>query len=131
MPYPRDLLITLAFAGGSADLANLHNDEHTIQSYTEALESQEYKDFTEKLNKEFIENADMRILGNLYRIEQALSILPVDDKNFPNVLKAYTELLKLTSPIVERMQKIRIESNLFEGLELVIDGVTNSDDKEV
>lgn len=118
----RDLLISLVFAGGSADLAHLHNNTYTIKDYEDALVTDEYKSFATQLNDEFIANADQRLLGNLYRVESALNEIGPGDKTYPQILKAYIEILKLTAPIVERLSKHAQETNTFSGLKLVIQG---------
>lgn len=118
----RDLLISLVFAGGSPDVAHLTNNKYTIDEYIATADTDEYKIFADEVNKNFLENADLRLLGNLYRCEQALGEVGAKDKNYPHILKAYTDLLKLTGPIVERIQKVKLETNLLDGLEIVIDG---------
>jgi len=118
----RDILISLVFAGGSADLAHLHNNTFTIKEYEDALVTQEFKDFAKQLNDDFIANADHRLLGNLYRVESALAAIGPTEKTYPQILKSYIEILKLTSPIVERLSKHATETNTFSGLKLVISG---------
>ncbi len=119
----RDLLISLVFAGGSADLAYLHNQAWSIQDYSSALMTDEYIEFASQLNEEFISNADQRLLGNLYRIETALNSLGPLEKSYPQILKSYIDILKLTTPIVERLSRHAMETNTFSGLKLVIQGV--------
>ena len=118
----RDILISLVFAGGSSDLAYLNNPTFTIQDYDDALATDEYREFAAKLNDEFIANADQRLLGNLYRVEQSLRVIGPENKNYPQILKAYIDILKLTSPIVERLSKNAMDNNTFTGLKLVING---------
>jgi len=121
----RDLLITLVFAGGSADLAYLSNPSYSLKDYENAIPTQEYKDFAKQLSEDFIDNADQRLLGNLYKCQEALQTVGAEHKNYPQILKAYIEILKLTGPIVERLSKHAIETNTFSGLKLVINGAEN------
>lgn len=122
MAINRDLLISLVFAGGSADLAHLDNNTYSIKEYEDALTTDEYREFAKQLNDEFIANADQRLLGNLYRVESALKSVGAENKNYPQILKAYVDILKLTGPIVERLSKHATETNTFNGLRLVITG---------
>lgn len=121
----RDKFITLVFAGGSADLAYLHNSTFTIKEYEDCLKTDEYTSFATQLNNEFIANADQRLLGNLYRVESALQTVGADSKTYPQILKSYVDILKLTSPIVERLSKHAMETNTFNGLRLVINPPSN------
>lgn len=127
MALDRELKIALVFAGGSADLAYIHNHAYSIIDYEVALVTDEYKSFAKRIQDEFLLNADQRLLGNLYRAEQALQEIGPKEKNYPQILKAYTDLLKLTAPIVERISTKLAESTVFQGLRLVIDG---AEDKE-
>ena len=61
-------------------------------------------------------------MGNLYRAKEAMLMIGEDHKNYPAILKNYIEILKLTTPIVERLNKQKLEVQTFEGLELVIEG---------
>lgn len=122
MSIDRELLITLCFAGGSPETAFLTNNKYTLQEYIDALQTNEYKVFSEEVNKNFIENTDLRLVGQLYKIEKALSELSSSDKNYPALIKNYLEILKITAPIVERLSKHAQEINTFEGLKLVING---------
>ena len=124
----RELKISLVFAGGSADLAHLHNRTYSIKEYEDALLTDEYREFAKQLNDEFMANADSRLLGNLYRVENALQSVGPDNKNYPQILKAYVDILKLTGPIVERLSKHQTETNTFNGLRLVITGAENKID---
>lgn len=116
----RDLFISLCFAGSDPDCAYLHNTDHTIENYEEALSTKEYEEFATEVQDRFFAGADLRLCGNLFRAEQALKELGPGHKNYPSIMKNYKELLMLTAPLVERLQKIRVESNAFENLELVI-----------
>lgn len=118
----RDLLITLVFAGGQPETAYLSNNTHSLQEYIDALETDEYKQFSEDVNNNFIANADVRLVGQLFKIEKALLGLEPNDKNYPALLKNYTELLKLTAPIVERLHRESVEATTFPGLKLIIKG---------
>ena len=117
----RDLYITLVFAGGSPETAFLYNQKHTLQAYIGALPTDEYKVFAKRVGDEFVENADNNLMGNLYRAQVALQRVGPEHNNYPKILKSYTDLLKLTQPIVERLSQIRIEASTFEGIELVIE----------
>ena len=119
----RDLYISLCFGGGDPDLAYLHNHSHSIEDYEKALATKEYKDFALEVQERFFENCDLRLLGNLFRAECALQEIGPSHKNYPAILRNYKELLSISSPIIERLSKVKIESNVFEGLELVIKGV--------
>ncbi len=46
----RDLLISLCFAGGDADIAYLNNNKFIIDEYEQAMETEEYKAFAEKVH---------------------------------------------------------------------------------
>lgn len=118
----RDLFINLIFAGGNPDVAYLNNSKYTIEQYEQALETDEYKEFAKKIEKQFIENADLLLMGNLYRAQEAMMLIGPENKNYPAIMKNYTDLLKITSPIVERLQKQKLEVNHFDGLELIIKG---------
>ena len=116
----RELMVTLCFAGGSPETAFMTNSSFTLQEYIDTLTTDEYKQFAIQLNDEFIANADSRLLGQLYRIDSALTSLNATDKNYPALLKNYLEILKITAPIVERLSKHAQETNTFSGLKLII-----------
>ena len=124
----REKFITLCFSGGDVDLAYLHNAEYTLDEYETAFTSDEYQVFADEVQNRFLAGADLRIVGNLYRAEAALKEVGPEHKNYPAILKTYKELFQLSSPIVERMQKIRVESNAFENLELCIKGATKDEE---
>jgi hypothetical protein len=120
--FDRSLFINLVFAGGNPDVAYLSTSKYTIEQYEAAIETDEYKEFAKKIEKQFIENADLLLMGNLYRAQEAMMMVGPDDKNYPQIMRAYTEMLRLTAPIVERLSKVRAEVNAFNGLKLVIKG---------
>ena len=117
----RDLFISLCFSGGDPDIAFLHNNKFTIDEYEQARETEEYKDFAEKVQTRFLENPDLALMGNLYRAQEAMLMIGEDHRNYPAIMKNYIEILKLTKPIIERLNKQRLEVQAFDGLELVID----------
>lgn len=123
----RELYISLFFSGGSPEIATKYNPLFSLKEYLKASKSQSYKDFVEQINKEFLENSDLMLLGNLYRIQEVLATMDVTDKNYPQIMKNYNEMLKITQPIVERLSKQKIEASTFQGLELII---KNPDDQK-
>ncbi|BDQ01936.1 MAG: hypothetical protein KatS3mg036_0490 [Ignavibacterium sp.] len=116
----RAKFISLFFAGGSPDVAYLHNPQFSIVDYTQTLSTPEYQEFARDVENNFLNNIEAVLMGNLYRIQEALKSLQPTDKNFPAIYKNYIELLKLTAPIVERLNKQRIEVDQLKGLELAI-----------
>lgn len=119
----REKFINLVFSGGDVDLAYLLDSTYSIKEYETALDKPEYEVFNKEISKRFIENSDQRILGNLYRAEVALKDIGPEHRNYPAILRTYKELLQLTSPIIEKLQKVKVESTMFDGLELAIKGV--------
>lgn len=119
----REKFINLCFSGGDVDLAYLLDPTYSLDEYEKALETKEYEEFATLIQDRFIAGADLRIVGQLYRAEVALKEISPSHKNYPSILRTYKELLQISSPIVERMQKIRVESNAFDGLTLSINGV--------
>lgn len=126
----REKFINLCFSGGDIDLAYLLDTTFTLDEYEDALSLPEYEEFSNIIQERFIAGADLRLLGNLYRAEAALKEIGPDHKNYPSIMRNYKELLQLTAPILERMQKIQVESNTFEGLRLVIEGVGKGSEEE-
>lgn len=126
----REKYINLCFSGGDIDLAFLLDPTYTLDDYEKAFQTKEYETFAAELQERFIAGAEVRIIGNLYRAEAALKEIRPEHKNYPAIMRNYKELLQLTSPIIERMHKIVVESNAFEGLELVIKGVGKGSEEE-
>lgn len=119
----REKFINLCFSGNDTDLSYLLDPSYSLDEYEKSIGTKEYEEFATLIQDRFIAGADLRIVGQLYRAEVALKEISPSHKNYPAILKTYKELLQLSSPIVERMQKIRVESNVFEGLTLSIKGV--------
>ena len=116
----RDLYISLIFAGNSPEMAFLNNPRHNLEEYIDALENEEYRAFKAKVDKEFLNNLDSSLMGTLYMLRVNLQGMATTDKNYPQILRAYNDQIKLTSPIIERLHRITAEVNTFMDLEIEI-----------
>lgn len=114
--------ISLFFAGGSPEVAYSNNPAFTVDEYEQLLGSKEYREFAAQIEGQFLNNIESVLIGNLYKLQLTLNSLDPKDRNFPAIYKNYTELLKLTAPIVERLNKQRVEFEQLQGLELAIKG---------
>ena len=101
----RDLYISLCFAGGNPDIAFLHNPDFTIGDYEEALQTDDYLEFSKKVEQQFLDKIDATLMGNLYRAQEAMQKVGPEAKTYPQIQKNYIEMLKLTKPIIERLKK--------------------------
>jgi hypothetical protein len=118
----RELYINLLFAGNDPDIAFLHNSKYTINEYEAALNEDPYQKFKADTEKRFLSSMDSVLLGNLYRAKEAMMLIGEDHKNYPQIQKNYIEMLKLTQPIIERLNRQRLEVQSYDGLEIVIEG---------
>lgn len=125
----RNIFLSLALSGSNPDFAVLTDSRYTIEQYLDAVELEEYKDFSKKLETSFFDNLDAMLMGRLYGAQEALGMVKTYDSNYPQILKAYTELLKITAPIVERMQKVKIEVGQFQNMKLVLECDLDEDGK--
>lgn len=125
----RNIYLALALSGGNPDFAVLTDKRYTVEQYLEVVDVEEYKEFAEKLEKSFFNNLDAMLMGRLYGAQEALAEVKVYDNCYPQILKAYTDLLKITAPIVERMSKIRVEVSQFDGMRLVLECDLDEDGK--
>lgn len=125
----RNIYLSLALSGSNPDFAVLTDGRYGVEDYLEVVDTQEYLDFAEKLGKTFINNLDAMIMGRLYGAQEALGIVKVYDSNYPQILKAYTDLLKVTQPIVERLAKMKIEVSQFQNMKLVLECDLDEDGK--
>ena len=118
----RDKIVALALAGGDPILANMQNPLYSIDEFERVLRSKSYEDYATTISDRFTSGIDLRLVGDLYRAQQALALLKPNDINYPKIMKEYRELLKITSPILEKLQRIRVEVETFDNLELVLEG---------
>ena len=117
------------FAGGSPDLAYVTGEQvsnkpkYSLKDYIRATKSPLYTSIKEELEKQYNENFDGLLLGQLHSAQQAMAAVSVDHPNYKDVTKRYLDIFKLTAPIIERLAKKKIELDIFTGLELVVKGV--------
>ena len=117
-----DKLYSLFMSGGSPELANKLNSSYSVQEYQEILLSEEYKKYAEEYISNF--NADGLLLQSLHKLTFELSEMDPKEKNYPALLREKANLIKLTSPILERIYRISKEyelNNVFSNLKIIID----------
>ena len=117
----RDIFLALALSGSNPDFACLTDNRFTVKDYLDAVDTQAYKDFAEQLETTFFNNLDAMLMGRLYDAQEALARAKTDDRAYPQILKAYTDLLKITTPIVEILSKYKVEISQFENMKLVLE----------
>lgn len=125
MNQDRQKWINLIFAGHSPDLAYLQHPEHSIQEYEETLKKQDFKNFSDSIYKDFIENLDLRLMGDLYKCSQDMQIIKASDPNYPKIQKNYLEMLKITAPIVDRIKSLKYTAHPginFDDIEFTFEG---------
>jgi hypothetical protein len=116
----RERYLNLSLAGGNPDLAYIYCNKYTVREYEDAAEQENYKQFADNLEKNFFSKIDAILIGNLYRAQETLNTIGPEDKGYAAIMKNYIDLLKITQPIVERLNKQKLEVNRFEGMELII-----------
>jgi len=126
----RQLMIWLAFAGCSPDLAALHHPETSLCEFDRIATTDDFKKFSDNLQTQFIDNMELRLMGDLYQCSQALHEIGPTDKNYPRIQKNYIDTLKVCTPIVERLSAHSIEINAFDGLKISIDEDDGTDDEQ-
>ena len=114
---------SLYCAGGSPELANKLDPSKSIDEYFELLKSKEYLDYVELYISTFANNIDGLILQSLHKLSLELSQMDPTEKNYPALLREKANLLKITSPLVERLMKISKEYDnalVFKNLTITI-----------
>lgn len=116
----RDLYISLYWSGRQPDIAHQIDATYSIKEYTAALSDSYFIDFAKEYDTNFIAGIDGLLLGRLQLASDALSKITPEHSNYPRIQEQYLKLLKLTSPIIERLAQIHEDTMHHEGLTLVI-----------
>lgn len=114
---------SLFISQGNPEEAHLRNPSYTEDEYELALNSAEYQDFLQDINKRFIAHLDSTLIYQQYEAFKMLEDCKsgkIDMKYLKDISKHFTDLLKLTEPIVERLGKQVREEERLAGLRLVI-----------
>lgn len=125
MNYTTQQLLALYCAGGQPQQAHTLDSTLSIGMYYVLVQSDEYKYFYTKQNKYFFDSAEGALLHRLNKVVEVLTDMELtkDYKAYAQTTKAYTDLLKLTAPIIARLAQIQAEASHFDGFEIRIKGV--------
>lgn len=108
---------------GDATLCHAKDPSITIEEYEELQQTEEYEEYLANIQKRFLAHLDTTLIANQAKAHQMLDDIyngKTDMKYLKDVSKHFTDLLKLTEPIVERLGKQVREEERLSGLTLVI-----------
>jgi len=139
----RELLVALYFAGGQPELAMLTGPtdwvvrdvagspvevqvpRYTLEQYLSAVGSPQYDTIRADIERTFKESLDGVLLGQLYLAQREMTSRGFDK----DAAKHYRETLKLTQPIIERLQAAATEARVLDGLTIYIKGAETPGEK--
>ena len=115
----RDFKLALYWAGRSPEIAFRINPNYSISDYEIGLTDTEFLDFAVTYDTNFSLGIDGMLMYKLVQLSDEINKAPSNEKLY----KAYTDLLKLTTPILEKLYRSSKEAEHYDGLELIIRGV--------
>ena len=119
--YYKDLYLILIRNGGDPYSAYIDDPQFQLEEYELARKHKRYNDFEKKVKTLYEKNIDGRLLGVLYECQKALKNMDTEHYNYPKIQKNYLDILKLSVPLVKRLQRYEVEVEQIEGMELIID----------
>ncbi len=114
--------LALHSSAGNPSQAVLLDSSLTVQEYFDLLKTDEYIDFSTNQTKYFFDNVDGHLIYRIFMMSEILRTMSPTEKNYPAIQRELTSLLKITSPIIERLAKISKETQLYDGLVIKIRG---------
>ena len=72
------------------------------------LESDDYKDYKKSILNGFVTNIDLDIKNKLAAVSAALQRIPPDDPSYAKLLTAYATMLKVSTPIIDRVNRLKL-----------------------
>lgn len=114
-------LYSLFHAGGQPLTAHQLEPSLTINEYFVLVLTDEFKEFCDAQLKNYFDYFDGLLLHRLYKLQTELNTMSPADKNYPSLNKEYCNLIKTTSPVLEKLARISKETTTWDNLELVIE----------
>lgn len=87
--------------------------------YNSILLSDPYIEYKNKRLSAWADSADLHLISRLYKLERIIDGYDTCHKNYPALIANYGNLIKLTSPLLERMNKNKIEIDAMHKLNSV------------
>lgn len=123
MNYTINNLFALFYSANNVQTAYILDNSLSVQEYLDLAQTQDYKDFCDKQFKIFFDGWEGALLHRLHKLTTELQNMSPSDKNYPALNREYVNVLKTTTPVLERLSKISKEIQTFDGLEIRIKGV--------
>lgn len=91
----KSLKLNLYLSGNSPELAHALNSKHTVEAYEKALDTEEYYEFCDIINKDMRSGLIPRLYNLMGQIQNRLDLMGLDDKVGVALIKEYKECIKL------------------------------------
>jgi len=130
MNYTLNHKFALFYSANNVQTAHILDNSLSIQEYFDLSQTQDYQDFSDKQFKLFCDGWEGALLHRLHKLTIELQNMSPSDKNYPALNREYVNVLKTTSPVLEKLARISKETQTFDGLEIRIMGVDNGGEKE-
>lgn len=108
---------------GDVETAHLRNPAFSENEYAEALASEEYALFLKDVNDRFVAHLDQLLIYEQYESFKLLEDIRAgreDMKHLKAVSDHWHKTLAITSPIIERLSRVKAEAETIQNLKLVI-----------
>ncbi len=94
----------------------------SLLEYERALENDDYNKFKTGMQKQLNDNAEGLLLSSFYNAQRDMISISTDERNYNAIATHYREIMKLVTPIQERLAMHRIDSEKLGNLELAVFG---------
>lgn len=79
------------------------------QEIQDIIDSVDYQTWKQVELGKFLSNTDLLLAGKIRQIDRHLSSMSPGDKNYPALLREYGALLRTTSPLIEKLSRVKAE----------------------
>jgi len=115
-------LFALFYSANNVQTANMLDSSLSVQEYFDLLLTDEYKEFSDKQFKMFSSGWEGSLLHRLHKLTIELQNMDPTEKNYPTLNREFVNVLRTTTPILEKLARIQTEATRFDGFVITLRG---------
>lgn len=122
MNHTTNNLFALFYSANNVQTANMLDSTLSVQEYFDLLSTDEYKEFSDKQFKTFFDGWEGALLHRLNKLTIELQNMDPTEKNYPALNREFVNVLRTTTPILEKLARIQSEATKFDGFVITLRG---------